>query len=113
MKNISQIKGISQLKSGNTIRPRSIPKKQRSIQTELYMLRKEKERFLKEAERLEKRHGVVRDRLAQIDRDMNEMLSHWQKEMDTIKEEANVKVTGGVSAAETTQVRWKRRELKY
>jgi len=77
------------------------------------MLRKEKERYLKEAERLEKRHKMVRNKLAQVDDDMKQLLQHWDKEMDKVKAEMDVKVTGGVSQAETTQVRWKKRELKY
>lgn len=120
MKKISQIKGMSQLKPLAHSRPRTIPVQHRSPQTELYMLRKEKERYLKEAERLEKRYLYVKEKLAKIDNEMGGLIKLWEKEMDAVKSEASTKISGGPASGGNSStggnsgnVHWKRRELKY
>jgi hypothetical protein len=110
MKSIQSIKSTSQLKSVSINKPRSIPIAQRSTQTELYMLRKEKQRYLKEVESIKKRFDFIQERLSKIDKEMLELSAIWKNEVDVIETEAAQTVVNIETKGNMT---WKKRKLKY
>ena len=110
MKSIQNIKSASQLKSVSISKPRSIPLAQRSIQTELYMLRKEKQRYLKEVEKLRNRFDYIQNRLTSIDDEMLELSSIWKKEVGVIESEA-AEVILDIDSKDAKK--WKKKKLSY
>lgn len=89
---------------------RSIPRIQGPVYLDLYMLDKEKERLLKEDERLCMRKDAIKKRLKEIDLKMNKLQGS----------EANVKVSVGTSFSEGTFTQingaaeeWKKMSLNY
>lgn len=104
---INKTKGIEKLKNTPYVKQRSIPLQKRNTQTELYFLRKEKERFQKERERLLKRQEFIDQRLAQINQELKGLLVLWQDEMKVIAEEA------GVDSIVKDKKEWKTKPLNY
>ncbi len=110
MKTIQSIKSSSQLKSAAFSKQRSIPVAQRSAQTELYMLRKEKQRYLKEIESIKKRYDHIKERLGLIDEEMLELSEIWRGEVDVIEKEASETM---LDLDTKDKRKWKKRKLKY
>lgn len=73
MKNINLIKGIHLLKTMQSVKKRSLPKVQVSAYLDLYVLTTEKERLLKEDERLCMRIDAIKKRLKEIDLQINKL----------------------------------------
>jgi len=73
MRDVNTISGIHVLRTMHTTKKRSIPRIQSSIYLDLYMLKKEKERLLKEAERLNLRITVIKKRLEEISLEMDKL----------------------------------------
>ncbi|MDP3011508.1 MAG: hypothetical protein Q8N27_02215, partial [Candidatus Hydromicrobium sp.] len=63
MRDVNTISGIHAVRTMISTKKHSIPRIQSSIYLDLYMLKKEKERLLKEAERLDLRITVIKKRL--------------------------------------------------
>lgn len=70
-----KIQGIEKLRTMHSTKQRSIPKMQQSSEIELFLLEKEKERFVKEAERLQVRLRTVYERIEVLD---GELEAHQQ-----------------------------------
>lgn len=66
MKDVNTISGIHTARTMISTKKHSIPRIQSSTYLDLYMLDKEKERLLKEAERLDLRNTVIKKRLEEI-----------------------------------------------
>lgn len=101
------ISGLEKLRSLSIVKQRSIPLRERSTQTELYLLNKEKQRYLKERQRLMKRLEFVEQRLKGINQETRELLVIWSEEMQEIAQE---------SAFDTfvkDQKEWKTKTLNY
>jgi hypothetical protein len=73
MRDVNGLKGLHVLRTMNSTKKRSIPRIHNSAYLDLYMLSKEKERLLKERERLGLRDTVVKKRLEAIDAETNEL----------------------------------------
>jgi len=67
MKDVNGLKGLHGLRTMFSSKKRSIPRIQSSAYLDLYMLNKEKERLLKETDRLGLRNTDVKKRLEEID----------------------------------------------
>ena len=73
MKDVNTISGIHTVRTMISTKKHSIPRIQSSIYLDLYMLGKEKERLLKEAERLDLRFTVIKKRLEEISLEMDKL----------------------------------------
>ena len=69
--NRKRIKGLDKLRSMHSTKQRSIPRAHQSSEIELFLLEKEKERFLKEAERLQTRLHTVYERIESLNEEIN------------------------------------------
>jgi len=70
MKDVNTISGIHTVRTMISTKKHSIPRIKSSTYLDLYMLNKEKERLLKEAERLALRNTVIEKRLEEISLEM-------------------------------------------
>ena len=70
---VNTISGIHAARTMCSTKKRSIPRIQSSTYLDLYMLNKEKERLLKEAERLDLRITVIKKRLEEINLEMDKL----------------------------------------
>lgn len=106
----SDISGLRNIRSMHSTGKRSLPKNQSSTYLDLYMLNKEKERLLKEDEKLSMRKDTIRKRLEEM-----------ELEMDRLQEaEAIAKATGNISSSGSTSTQkdevkkdWKKMPLNY
>ena len=73
MKDVNNLKGMHGVGSMQSRKKRSIPRVQSSTYLDLYMLDKEKERLLKEGNRLSMRQDCIRKRLEEIEHEMSKM----------------------------------------
>ena len=74
MKDVNTISGIHMVRTMCSAKKRSIPGVQSSAYLDLYMLNKEKDRLLKEAERLDLRNTVIKKRLEEINLETGKLL---------------------------------------
>lgn len=102
MKNINLIKGVHLLKTMQSAKKRSLPKVQVSTYLELYVLTKEKERLLKEDERLCIRTDAIKKRMEEIDLQINKLKVG----------EAAIKDNGSTSLSQVKK-EWKKILLGY
>jgi len=73
MRDVNSLPGIHNLRTLFSVKKRSIPRIQSSAYLDLYMMNKEKERLLKESERLSLRGTVIEKRLKEIDSEANKL----------------------------------------
>ena len=73
MKDVNNLKGMHGVGSMQSRKKHSIPKVQSSTYLDLYMLDKEKERLLKEGDKLSMRQDCIRKRLEEIEHEMSKM----------------------------------------
>src|SRR3990170_4814882 len=73
MRNVSSLKGMHSLRTRNKTKKRSVPGVETSVYLDLYMLNKEKERLLKEDEKLCMRKVYIKKRIGEIDMEMNKL----------------------------------------
>lgn len=71
MRDVNSLPGLHKLRTMFSAKKRSIPRVQSSPYLDLYMLNKEKERLLKESERVSMRDTGIKKRLEEIDLEMN------------------------------------------
>jgi hypothetical protein len=74
MKDVNTISGVHTIRTMISTKKHAIPKIKSSTYLDLYMLNKEKERLLKEAERLDLRNIVIKKRLEEIRLGMDKLL---------------------------------------
>ena len=70
MKDVNTISGVHTVRTMISTKKHAIPRIQSSTYLDLYMLNKEKERLLKEAERLDLGNAVIKKRLEEISLEM-------------------------------------------
>lgn len=73
MRDVNSLPGLHKLKTMFSAKKRSIPRVQSSTYLDLYMMNKEKERLLKESERVGMRDTGIKKRLEEIDLEMNRL----------------------------------------
>jgi len=73
MKDVNTLPGLHKLRTMFSAKKRSIPRVQSSTYLDLYMINKEKERLLKESERLGMRDTGIKKRLEEIDLQTNKL----------------------------------------
>ena len=73
MRDVNSLPGLHKLRTMFSSKKRSIPRVQSSSYLDLYMMNKEKERLLKESERVGMRDTGIKKRLEEIDVEMNRL----------------------------------------
>lgn len=73
MTKIRYIRSLRDVKNVNQSRVYSIPKQQRSIHLDLHVMAQEKERLKKEISQLQMKSRLIKKRLAQSNKRMNEL----------------------------------------
>lgn len=73
MTKIRYIRSLRDVKNVSQARIYSIPKQQRSVHLDLHMLAQEKERLEKEISQLQMKSRLIKKRLAQSNKRMNEL----------------------------------------
>jgi len=110
MRDVNSLKGLHVLRSMHSVKKRSIPKIQNSAYLDLYMLNKEKERLLKEDERLGLRDTVIKKRLDDIDAEMNKL----QETETTVKAGTNPSFSRRTfTRKDGVKKEWKKMSLNY
>ena len=111
MRDVNSLKGLHVLRTMHSTKRRSIPRIQSSTFLDLYMLKKEKERLLKEDERLCMRKDAIKKRLEEIDLEMNKLQEVPQ---------GGIKDSGNISFSERAftqkngdKKEWKKMPLSY
>ena len=109
---VSDISGLRNIRSMHSTGKRSLPKNQSSAYLDLYMLNKEKERLLKEDERLSMRKDTIRKRLEEMELEMNRLQK--QKAEATVKATGNEGSSGGTfTQKDGVKKDWKKMPLNY
>lgn len=88
-------------------RVRSIPITQRNNKTEIYLLRKEKERIQKEKKRLALRQMELNRRMEDIQQELTILIQDWQQEMQEVATENQIE---GTNLSDT---KFKAKPLQY
>lgn len=73
MRDVNNLPGLHKARTMFSAKKRSRPRIQSSTYLDLYMLDKEKERLLKESERLSLRDTGIKNRLEEIDLEVNKL----------------------------------------
>ena len=73
MRDVNSLPGLHKLRTMLSAKKRSIPRVQSSAYLDMYMLNKEKERLLKESERVSMRDTGIKKRLEEIDLETNKL----------------------------------------
>ena len=102
MGDMNIIKGLDLLKTMQSAKKRSIPKVQVSTYLDLYVFNREKERLLKEDERLCMRKDAIKKRMEEINLQINKL----------IEAEFAIKDSGNTSFPPVKK-EWKRISLGY
>ncbi len=77
-------KGLERIRTLGTTKQRSIPLKQRSPYIELYLLSKERNRFIAESERLAKQMFTAQERLGSLETQMQRLQGVLNEREDAI-----------------------------
>ena len=110
MRDVNTLKGLHGLRTLHSAKKRSIPRIQSSAYLDLYMMSKEKERLLKEGERLGLRNDVIKKRLEKIDGEMGKM----QEQEEGIKATKDVNSPKRVfTQTSEGKKEWKKMSLDY
>lgn len=110
VRSVSDISGLRNIRSMHSTGKRSIPKNQSSAYLDLYMLNKEKERLLKEDERLSMRKDTIKKRLEEMELEMNKL----QEARASAKATGNVSSSGGtLTQKDGIKKDWKKMPLNY
>jgi hypothetical protein len=110
MRDVNTLKGLHGLRTMLSTKKRSIPRVQSSTYLDLYMLGKEKERLLKESERLGLRDTVIEKRLKEIDSEANKL----QKTESITESSADPQYVESISTQRNgAKKEWKKMPLLY
>ena len=110
MRDVNSLPGLHKLRTMFSAKKRSIPRIQSSAYLDLYMLNKEKERLLKERERLGARDTIVKKRLEEIDLAVNKL----QEAEVAGKVNTNLSSSGDIfTQKDAVKKEWKKMSLNY
>lgn len=110
MRDVNGLKGLHMLRTMHSVKKRSIPRIQSSAYLDMYMLNKEKERLVKEDQRLGMRNTVVKKRLGEIDLEMNRL----QRTEDVAKTSENLhSPVRAFTRKNGVRKEWKKMALNY
>ena len=110
MRHVNSLKGLRVLRTMQSRKRRSIPRIQASPYLDLYIFNNEKERLLKEAERLALRNTVITKRLEEIDLEINKL----QKAEAIVKANGNLSsLDGNFTQKDGVKKEWKKMPLNY
>ena len=110
MRDVNTLKGLHVLKTMHSAKRRSIPRIQRSNYLDLYIFNKEKERLLKEDERLCMRKDAIKKRLEEITLEINKL----QEAEATVKAGGNASFPeGAFTQKDGVKKEWKKLSLNY
>lgn len=111
MRDANSLKGLHVLRTMHSTKKRSIPRIQSSTYLDLYMLNKEKERLIKENERLCMRKDAIKKRLEEIDLEMNRL----QEAEAIVKASSNDSSSGRQTFTQRSAAKkeWKKMPLNY
>jgi len=110
MKDVNALPGLHKLRTMVSAKKRSIPQVQGSTYLDLYMINKEKERLLKESERLGMRDTGIKKRLEEIDLETNKL----QGAEAVGKANTNLSSSGDVfTQKDGAKKEWKKMTLNY
>jgi len=111
MRDVNTISGIHAVRTMISTKKHSIPRIQSSIYLDLYMLKKEKERLLKEAERLDLRITVIKKRLEEISLEMDKLQN---TEIISNAGRGNINPSGrAFNQKNVVKKEWKKMPLNY
>ena len=111
MKDVDTLKGLHGLRTMFSAKKRSMPRVQNSGYLDMYMLGKEKERILKENERLCMKKDALKKRLEEIDMEMNKLQEVPQS---GIKSAPNASFSGDAFTQKNgVKKEWKKMSLNY
>lgn len=109
MRDVDGLRGLHVLRTMHNVKKRSIPMTRSSTYLNLYMLNKEKERLLKEIEKLCLRDKVIKKRLKEIDLEVNKL-----QEAEAVKDSANSGPSGrAFIQKDGVKKEWKKMLLNY
>lgn len=110
MRDVDSLKGLHGIRTMFSAKKRSIPRVQSSAYLDLYMLNKEKERLLRENERVGLRDTAIKKRLEEIDLEMNRL----QGAETTVKASTNSSPSGRTfTQKDGVKKEWKKMSLNY
>jgi len=110
MRDVNGLKGLHAMRSMHSAKKSSIPKIQNSAYLDLYLMNKEKERLLKEGERLGSRNNVIEKRLGEI----NHQMSGLQEAENKDKANISSRSPGRASThKDGIKKEWKKMALNY
>lgn len=110
MRDVNSLKGLHTVRTMSSTKRRSIPRIQSSTYLDLYMLNKEKERLLKEDERLCMKRDATKKRLEEIDLEINKL----QEAEAAIKANTNPSFSKHTfTQKEGVKKEWKKMPLSY
>ena len=110
MRDAKGLKGLHALRTMYSGKKRSIPRVQSSSYLDLYMLGKEKERLLKEDERLCARKDAIEKRLEEIDLETNKL----QEAEAGVKTSTNLSSSGrAFTQKDGAKKEWNKMTLNY
>ncbi|MCG2725129.1 MAG: hypothetical protein L6420_02530 [Elusimicrobia bacterium] len=107
MRDVNTVKGLHGSKTMLSTKKRSIPRVQSSAYLDLYMLGKEKERLLKEGERVSLRGTLIEKRLKEVDSEMGKL----QEAEAIAKSSANT--NSSYPQGNSVKKEWKKMPLSY
>jgi hypothetical protein len=111
MRDVNSLPGLHKIRTMFSAKKRSIPRVQSSTYLDLYMMNKEKERLLKESERVGMRDTGIKKRLEEIDLEMNRL----QGVETPVKSSANLTSSSERIYTQRNGVKkeWKKMSLNY
>ncbi|MCK4825114.1 ankyrin [bacterium] len=110
MKDVNSLPGIHALRTMFSAKKRSMPKVHSSAYLDLFMLNKEKDRLMKEAERLSQRDAVVKKRIEEVDEEINKL----QGAEAAVRASSDTNFQGrATTQKDGTQKEWKKMALNY
>jgi len=111
MKDVNTMKGLHGLRTMLSSKKRSAPRIRSSAYLDLYMMGKEKDRLLKESERLGMRSSIINKRLREIGDEMGKI----REAGDSVSRAGAKKNSSGNPRGQKagTEKPWKKMSLKY
>ena len=115
MRDVNSLPGLHKLRTMFSAKKRSIPRVQSSTYLDLYMMNKEKERLLKESERVGMRDTGIKKRLEEIDLEMNRLqgVETPVKSGGTFRNEQSRTTESAYTQRNGVKKEWKKFSLNY
>ncbi len=107
MRDVNSLKGMHSLRTRNKTKKRSIPGIETSFYLDLYMLNKEKDRLLKEDEKLCNRKVYIKKRIGEIDMEMKKL------QCTDVADKSDPAFMAGVGDFSGIKKGWKKMYLGY